>query len=196
MRSRNLVLTFMRLQDKYHKQIVPEMMKKFGYKSEMAVPRLKKIVVNVSFGSMTAAQGSAEREKAIDYIKDKLSLLTGQQPALHKAKKSIAAFKLREGVPVAVVSTLRGARAEQFLEKLINIVLPRSRDFHGIPLKSLTEKGDLTIGFKEYTAFPEVVPEREKGIFGLEITISTTARNQAEGEALLRALGVPLQNAK
>ena len=183
----------MRLQDKYQKQIVPEMMKKFGYTSPMAVPRLKKVVVNVSFGSMIAGKGSAERQKVVDYIVKKLALITGQQPALRKAKKSIAAFKVRQGMPIGAASTLRGARAYQFLEKLINIVLPRSRDFHGISLKSLTSKGDLTIGLKEYTPFPEVKAEREKGIFGLEITISSTAKNKEEGEALLRKLGVPLK---
>lgn len=183
----------MRLAEKYKKQIVFEMMKKFGYKSPMAVPKVEKISVNSGFGKMIVGKTSGEREKAQRHIVDCLSVITGQQPSLRQAKKSIAAFKLRANTPIGATATLRGKRMYQFLEKLINLVLPRMRDFRGIPLRSVTDKGDVTIGFKEITSFPEIKVEREKSLFGLEVTITTTSKTKKEGVELLRMLGMPLQ---
>lgn len=186
----------MRLQDKYKKEAMPKMMERFGYKSVMAVPQIKKIVVNCGFGKMIAGKGSGEREKTEQYIADSLATITGQKPSLNKAKKSIAAFKLREGVVIGAHCTLRKQRMYDFLEKLIWVVLPRMRDFRGIDAKAVTEQGDITIGFKEYVPFPELKVEKEKGLFGLEITISTTAKTKEEGMALLEILGFPFKKDK
>ncbi len=183
----------MRLEQKYTKQIIPAMMEKFGYKSAMAVPKIDKVMINCGFGNLVAGKGSGERGKIAENILEKLSLIAGQKPVLRKAKKSISTFKLRKGMPIGAVVSLRGKRAYQFLEKFIYLVLPRSRDFRGIPLKSLTAQGDLTVGFKEYTPFPEVKVEKEKSLFGLEITVVTTAKTKKEGRALLEFLGFPLQ---
>ena len=183
----------MRLQQKYTKTIVPAMKEKFGYKSVMAVPKIDKVIVNVGFGSMVTGKGAGERGKIEAMISEKIAAMTGQQPVLIKAKKSVATFKLREGMPIGAKVSLRGGRAYQFLEKVVYLVLPRMRDFRGLPLKSITKQGDLTIGFKEYTPFPEVKVEREKGLFGLEVTVVTTAKNKEEGEELFRLIGFPLQ---
>lgn len=183
----------MRLQQQYKKQVIPEMMKKFGCSNPMAVPKIEKVVVNCGFGKMVIGKGSSERDKLQDYILKSLALITGQKPALKKAKKSISTFKLRKGMGVGAQVTLRGKRMYEFLEKLIWLVLPRTRDFRGIPLKSISEKGDLTIGFKEYTPFPELSIEKEKGLFGLEVTVVTNAKNKEERVELLRLMGFPLQ---
>jgi len=175
---------------------VPKMMEKFGYKSPMAVPKIEKIVVNSGFGKQISGKTSSEREKVINTVMEVLGLITGQKPSLRKARKSISSFKLRKGQPVGAKVTLRKKRMYDFLERLIMIVLPRTRDFKGIPLKSVDKEGNLTLGFKEYSPFPEVTIEKEKGIFGLEITIATTAKTREEGIELLRLIGVPLQAEK
>lgn len=169
------------------------MIEKFGYKNRMAVPKIEKVVINCGFGGMAAGKGSGDRQKIEEHISENLALITGQKPISVKAKKSIAAFKLRQGVVVGLKVTLRGKRMYEFLEKLLWVVLPRSRDFRGIPLKSISEKGDLSIGFREYTPFPEVKIEREKGIFGLEVTAKTNAKTREERVELLRQVGFPLQ---
>lgn len=183
----------MRLQEQYTKKIVPEMIKEFKYSSPMAVPKIDKVIVNVCFGGDVATKGAGDRKKHSEMITEKVGLIAGQKPTLIKAKKSVATFKLRAGMPIGTKVSLRGKRAYQFLEKLIYVVLPRQRDFRGLPIKSITEQGDLTIGFKEYTPFPEVKVEREKGLFGLEITVVSTAKTKKEGEALFRLMGFPLQ---
>jgi len=183
----------MRLVEKYKKEVVPEMMKRFGYKSVAAVPKLKKIVVNCGFGKMVIGKGSGDREKIEEYISSSLALITGQKPSLRKATKSIAAFKLREGMVVGATATLRRKRMYDFLEKLMWVVLPRSRDFRGIDPSCMTKQGDLSIGFKEYVPFPELKIEKEKGLFGLEVTISTSAKTKEEGMELLKLLGFPFK---
>ena len=183
----------MRLREQYKKKVVPAMIEKFGYKNEMAVPKIEKVVVNCGFGKAIAGKGASERQKMQEHISKNLALMTAQTPCAVKAKKSIAAFKLRKGIIIGLKVTLRGKRMYEFLEKLIWLVLPRGRDFRGIPIKSIPEKGDLTVGFKEYTPFPEVKVEREKGIFGLEVTIQTNAKTKEERMALLRFMGFPLQ---
>jgi len=183
----------MRLMEKYKKEVTPKMMEKFGYKSPMAVPRIEKIVVNSGFGRQISGKTSSEREKVIKNIVDTLALITGQKPTLRKARKSISSFKLRKGQPVGAKVTLRKKKMYDFLEKLILLVLPRMRDFKGIPLKSVDKEGNLTLGFKEYSPFPEVTLEKEKGVFGLEVTVVTTAKTQDEGIELLRLLGLPIK---
>ncbi len=184
----------LRLKEKYKKEVIPKLMEKFGYKNPFSCPKIDKVVINSGFGRMVTGKGSSEREKIQDFVLKSLSLITGQKPAPRKAKKSIAGFKLRRGMIVGAQVTLRGERMYDFIEKLIMLVLPRTRDFRGIPLKSVDKEGNLTLGFKEFTPFPEVVAEKEKGIFGLEVTIVTTAKSREEGIELLRLLGFPLKN--
>ncbi len=183
----------MSLQEKFKKEVIPEMMKKFGYKNPMAVPKIEKITVNCGFGKIVAGKTSSEREKYLKNVSEVLSLITGQKPTLQKAKMSISSFKLRKGMPIGSRVTLRKKKMYDFLGKLIWLVLPRKRDFRGIPLKSVDGNGNLTIGFKEYSPFPEVVLEKDKNIFGLEISITTNAQNRKEGIELMRLMGLPLE---
>jgi len=181
------------LQEKYKKEVIPEMMKTFGYKSPMAVPRITKVVINSGFGKAVVGKGSGEREVIEKYISDNLMAVTGQKPSLRKAKKSIATFKLREGMNIGATVTLRGSRMNDFLEKLIWLVLPRKRDFRGISKNSVSRTGELSIGLKEHILFPEVRIEKEKGIFGLEVVIATSAKNKEEALELFKLLGFPME---
>lgn len=183
----------LRLKDKYIKEVIPQMMKEFGYKNPMAVPKIEKIMVNSSFGQAVTGKSSSEREKIVKNISDVLELITGQKPVLTKAKKSISTFKLRQGAPIGFKITLRKKRMYDFLERLIFIALPRTRDFRGISLKSIDRQGNLTLGFKDYSLFPEVILEKEKGVFGLEITIITNTNDKEKGIELLRRMGIPLK---
>lgn len=184
----------LRLAEKYKREVIPEMMKKFGYKNPMAVPKIKKVIVNVGFGRMVIDKTSKEAEKIQKYIFNSLALITGQKPQRREAKKSISSFKLREGMTVGARVSLGGKRMYYFLEKLIGLVLPRTRDFKGLSPKAFDKEGNLTIGFKEFTPFPEISPEKEKGIFGLEVTVVTTAKNQEEGIELLKLIGFPIKS--
>jgi large subunit ribosomal protein L5 len=181
------------LKEKYKKEVIPAMIEKFGYRNSMSVPKIEKVVVNFGFGKITAGKTSSEREKIMTNSAGSLALLTGQNPVSTKAKKSIAAFKLRKEVPIGLKTTLRGKRMFDFLERLIWIVLPRTRDFKGIPLKSIDREGSLTLGFKDYTSFPEIIVEREKGIFGLGITITTNSKQREHGFELLKLMGFPIK---
>jgi len=181
----------MRLKQRYEKEIRKELQKKLGLKNIMATPKIEKVCVNVGFGREVAGKGSSDRQKIAERIAEKLGLMTGQKPSLRKAKKSIASFKLREGVEIGASVTLRGKRMYEFLEKLIYVVLPRKRDFRGISLSSIDEQGNLTLGFKEYTPFPEV--KIDKGLFGLELSVKTTAENRAQAIELFRLMGFPLK---
>ncbi|MDD5146539.1 MAG: 50S ribosomal protein L5 [Candidatus Pacebacteria bacterium] len=183
-----------RLAEQYKKEVIPAMQEKFSYKSVMAIPKLKKIVVNSGFGKTITGKTGSERDKIIEQITESLALITGQKPVLQKAKKSISAFKLREGMLVGATVTLRGKRMYDFLEKLIWVVLPRIRDFRGLNPKAITKEGDLSIGFREYIPFPEVRMDKEKGVFGLEVAIVTTAKTKQEGEEFLRLIGLPIQH--
>ena len=183
----------LRLKEKYKKEVIPKMMESFGYKNVMAVPKITKIVVNCGFGKQLSGKSSSEKEKVIKRISDILSLILGQKPGLRRAKKSIASFKLREKMPVGLASTLRGKRMYDFLERLIWIALPRTRDFRGIALGSFDKQGNLTLGVKEYSSFPEVIAEKEQGLFGLEITIVNNAKTTKEAIQLFRLLGLPLK---
>lgn len=175
------------LKIKYQKIVVPEMKKKFGYKSELAVPRLQKAVINSGVGRIR------EDKQAIEELLKILSLISGQKPASAKGKKAIASFKTRVGMVLGYKVTLRGARMYDFIYKLINAALPRVRDFRGLDLKSVDGQGNLTIGFKEHTAFPETINENTRGIFGLEISIATNAKSRDEAIELFKLLGFPFK---
>jgi len=181
------------LREKYIKEVVPALQEKFGYKNKMAVPKITKVVVNTGFGKLIAGKSSEEQKKIYEAIIENLALITGQKPVLKRAKKSISAFKVREGMPLGAVVILRKKRMYDFLERLIHIALPRTRDFRGIEPKSIDEKGNLTYGVKEQIIFPEILPEKVKNIFGLEITIATTAKNRERGLELLRLMGFPIK---
>ena len=183
----------LRLKEKYEKETVPAMMEKFGYKNKMAVPRIEKVVINTGFGRLVSGKTSEEQKKIQDTILGDLSLISGQKPILKRAKKSISGFKIREGQVIGASVTLRGKKMFDFLERLIHIALPRLRDFQGIERSVFDKKGNLTIGIREQIAFPEILPEKAKNIFGLEITVVTTAKKREEGIELLRLLGFPIK---
>ena len=158
----------------------------FGYKNVMQVPRVEKIIVSTGVGSL-------KDKKKLELIVDRLAKITGQAPAIRGAKKSIANFKLRVGDVAGYQVTLRGARMRSFLDKLIHIVFPRVIDFRGLRPTSIDEMGNISIGFREHTVFPETSDEDAKDVFGLAITIGTTAKNKKEAEAFLRHIGLPLK---
>ena len=159
---------------------------KFGYKNKFQSPRIEKVVISTGTGSIT------DREK-LELIPDRLAKITGQAPVATVAKKSIAGFKLREGQVVGHKVTLRGDRMYQFLDKLIHIALPRTKDFRGLPIDSIDEMNNYTIGIKEHTIFPETSDEELKNVFGLAVTIVTTAKTKEEAEELLRQIGLPFK---
>jgi large subunit ribosomal protein L5 len=181
------------LQEKYKKEVIPAMMKEFGYKNPMAVPKIKKVTLNTSFGKEAVTKTSGEREKLQNLVIADLSLISGQRPQLVKSKKSIAGFKLREGLEIGAKVTLRKRMMWDFLERLIYLSLPRSRDFKGLDPKSIDSRGNLNIGFRENIAFPEIFTEKEKTIFGLEVTVSTDSKNHQEGVTLFKLIGFPLK---
>jgi len=183
----------LKLQDKYKQEVIPEMMKEFGYKNPMAVPKIEKVVINTGFGREVSGKTSEEQKKIQDAILEDLSVISGQRPVFKKAKKSISGFKTREGQVIGASVTLRGKKMSDFLERLIHIALPRLRDFRGIAPDSFDKKGILTIGIREHIAFPEILPENAKNIFGLEITVVTNTKSREEGIKLLRLLGFPIK---
>ena len=158
----------------------------FNYTSPMQAPRVTKIVVSTGVGSVSD-------KKKRELILDRMTKITGQKPAPRSTRKSIATFKTRVGDLAGYMVTLRGARMQSFLDKLVHIVFPRVRDFRGVPIKSIDEMGNITFGFKEHTVFPETADEEAKDLFGLAVTITTTAKSKKEAESFLRHLGLPLQ---
>lgn len=179
------------IHDIYKKKAVPQLMEKFGYKSAMAVPRLLKVTLNSSFGKLASGKTGDEAEKIGSSIAKDMGIIAGQKPVLSKARKSIATFKLREGAPIGVKVTLRGRKMYDFLDRFVNIVLPRSRDFQGLKVSSVDMQGNLTVGITEHLFFPEISPEQSKVPFGLEVTVSTSAETKEEGLELFRQLGFP-----
>ena len=176
-----------RLKEKYEKEVVPAMMKEFGYKSIMAVPRLKKVILNMGLGE------AIYNIKVLDKGVEEMTLIAGQKAVITKAKKSIAGFKLREGMPIGVVVTLRRNRMFDFLDKLLNVALPRVRDFRGISEKVFDGRGNCTIGVKEQIIFPEIDYDTIEKLRGLNISVVTTAKTDAEGYFLLKLLGMPFR---
>jgi len=171
----------------YQESILPKVQKELGLKNIMAAPRLVKVVVNVG------VKEAMTDKKVLDAVTEQLGAITGQRPVVRKAKKSIAAFKLREGQPVGVCVTLRGKKMMDFLEKLFKITLSRVRDFRGVPKSGFDGHGNYTLGFKEQIVFPEIDYSKIDKIRGLEVTIVTTAYDDQKGEALLKELGMPFE---
>lgn len=176
-----------RLQDQYRNDIVPKLKEKFKYRNVMQVPRLSKIVVNMGLGE------AIENAKVIDTAAEEIGIITGQRPVVTRARKSIANFKLRAGVPIGVSVTLRKERMYHFLDKLVSIALPRVRDFKGISPKGFDGRGNYTLGVKEQIIFPEINYDKIDKIRGMNITMVTTARTDEEGLELLRLLGLPFR---
>lgn len=174
-----------RLKDKYYKTVVPEMKKLFGFQNNLAVPRLEKVILNVG---ISVSRGD---QKFIDAVGETLKRVTGQKPVFTKAKKSISSFKIRENMIVGAVVTLRQERMYEFVDKLISLTLPNVRDFRGLNKKSLDQDGNLTIGFKEFLAFPEIRTDEVENVHGLEVCLVTTAKTREQSLALLSLLGLP-----
>ena len=183
----------MNLKEKYQKEIIAGMVEKFGYKNSMAAPKITKVVVNTGFGRQAVAATGEEQKKIQESIVNDLSLICGQKPLLTAAKKSIASFKLRQGMIIGAKATLRGLRMYDFLERLIGLALPRTRDFQGIDKNSIDEEGNLTVAVKEHIVFPEISPEKSRVNFGLEITVVTNSDSKEEAENLFRLFGFPLK---
>ncbi|CAM3471379.1 50S ribosomal protein L5 [Deinococcus saxicola] len=175
------------LKQKYNETVKPAMMQQFGYSSVMAVPRIEKIVINEGLGS------AKEDSKAIDKAAKELSLIALQKPIITKAKKSISNFKLRQGMPVGIKVTLRGERMYVFLEKLVNIGLPRIRDFRGINPNAFDGRGNYNLGIKEQLIFPEITYDMVDKVRGMDITIVTSAKTDEEARALLQGMGLPFR---
>ena len=175
------------LLEQYRKKIIPAMQKEFSIKNIMAVPKVVKVVINVGIGKMT------KEEKFLEKAQKDLALLSGQKPVFRKAKKSISGFKSREGTNIGLVVTLRGKRMYDFIDRLIHVALPRSKDFRGIDKKNFDSDGNLNLGLKEHSIFPEITYETLKDIFGLEVTIVTNARNREKGMELLKLMGFPIK---
>jgi len=176
-----------RMLDQYRKEILPDLSRQFQYKTPMAVPRLRKIVINMGVGE------AKENIKILDAAMEELASITGQRPAMTRARKSIANFKIRAGMPVGCCVTLRGSRMYEFLDRLISIALPRVRDFKGVSEKSFDGRGNYTLGITDQLIFPELATGKVEKIKGMNITIVTTARTDSESRALLQALGVPFR---
>lgn len=174
-----------RLKERYENEIVKSLMTKFNYSSVMQVPSMEKIVINIGVGD------AVSNSKLLDEAVEELTLITGQKPVITKAKKSIAGFKLREGMPIGCKVTLRGERMYEFLDKLISISLPRVRDFRGVPKNSFDGRGNYTLGIKEQLIFPEINFDKVNKIRGMDIVFVTTAKTDEEGHELLAQLGMP-----
>ncbi|MEH7500943.1 50S ribosomal protein L5 [Neobacillus drentensis] len=176
-----------RLKEKFVKEVTPALMSKFNYKSVMEVPKLDKIVLNMGVGDAVA------NAKALDIAVEELATITGQKPVVTRAKKSIAGFRLREGMPIGAKVTLRGERMYEFLDKLVSVSLPRVRDFRGISKKAFDGRGNYTLGVKEQLIFPEIDYDKVSKVRGMDIVIVTTAKTDEESRELLTQFGMPFQ---
>lgn len=176
-----------RLQEKYEKEVKGVLAKEFDIKNTFAIPKVEKVVLNVGVGNL------AKNQQQMDALKRDLAMIAGQVPSIRNAKVSIASFSLRAGMPVGLSSTLRGERMYSFLDRLFSIVLPRLRDFRGVPLKSFDKMGNYTLGFEEHTVFPELDPSKTASAHGFEITIVTTAKDGVIAKRLLELMGMPFQ---
>ncbi len=182
------------IKENYEKKVIPYFTGEKGYKNKLAVPRISHVTVNVGLGSLLKQEGNAKESVAL--IKQDLAIITGQKPLETTAKQSVAGFGTRKGQTIGLKVTLRGRQMVDFLNRLINLALPRTRDFSGIPSKSVDSKGNLTIGIKEQTSFPEIGTGKRaqevKKLFGFEVSVSTTAHTKEEGIELLKTVGFPL----
>jgi len=180
----------MRLLEKYRAEVVPALQKEFGYENLMAVPKITKVVINMGLGE------AIQNPKSLDHAVGDLTKIAGQKPVITKAKKSIATFKLREGMNIGTMVTLRGARMYEFLDRFMNLALPRIRDFRGVSAKSFDGRGNYSLGVKEQLIFPEIEYDKVDKIRGMDITIVTTAKTDEEARALLRKMGMPFREAR
>jgi len=178
-----------RIRERFRSAVVPAMMKERGYRNPFQVPRLEKVVINMGVGE------GKENAKVLDFATADLQAIAGQKPIITRAKKSIANFKLRENVPIGCKVTLRGPRMYEFLDRLVNVALPRVRDFKGVPPKGFDGRGNYNMGLKEQIIFPEIVYDKVDKVRGMDITMVTTARTDEEAKALLTHLGVPFREA-
>ena len=176
-----------RLKQHYQKNVIPALTKEFGYQNVMAVPKIEKIALNIGLGEAT------QNPKLMDGAVTELTMIAGQKPIITKARKSIAAFKLREGMSIGCSVTLRGDRMYEFLDRLVNVALPRVRDFRGVSSKSFDGRGNYTLGVKDQLIFPEIDYNKVEKVKGMNISITTTAKTDAEGLALLKHLGMPFR---
>ncbi len=174
-----------RLKDKYVAEIAPAMQEKFGYTNVMAIPKLDKVIINIGLGE------AVDNPKALDGAVDDITRIAGQKPVITRAKKSIAGFKIREGMPIGVKVTLRGDRMYEFVDRLVNVALPRVRDFRGISGKSFDGRGNYSLGLTEQLIFPEIDYDKIDKIRGMQIVFTTTAKTDEEGKELLKMLGMP-----
>ncbi|HEX6738905.1 MAG TPA: 50S ribosomal protein L5 [Vicinamibacteria bacterium] len=179
-----------RIKETYQKTVVPRLMSERSYPNIMAVPRLHKVVVNMGVGEAT------QNIKLLDVAMDELGRITGQKPALRRSRKSIAAFKLRQGMPIAATVTLRGDRMYEFLDRLFNVALPRVRDFRGVPTNSFDGRGNYTLGLRDQIIFPEVDYAKVDKLRGMNVTFVTSARTDEESKLLLQYLGMPFRNSQ
>jgi len=177
-----------RLHERYRKEIAPKLSQEFGYKNSHQVPRVEKVVVNIGLGQAT------QNAKLLEKATEELAAIAGQKPLVRKARKSIANFKLREGQAIGCMVTLRGDRMWEFLDRLVNVALPRVRDFKGVSPKAFDGRGNYTLGLREQIIFPEIDYDRVERITGMNVTVCTTAETDAEGRALLGHLGVPFRS--
>ena len=176
-----------RMQERYRSEVIPALMKRFGYTNPMAVPKVSKVVVNIGLGE------ASQNIKLLDVAAQELGQITGQKPIITRAKRSIANFKIRKGMALGCCVTLRGTRMYEFLDRLCNVVLPRVRDFKGLPPNSFDGRGNYTLGMKDQLVFPEIDYTRVDKIKGMNITLNTSARTDEEARELLKLLGVPLR---
>jgi large subunit ribosomal protein L5 len=177
-----------RLKEKYTKEVVPKLMGAFKYKNAMQVPKFEKVVINMGVGA------ASQNVKLLDAAVEELTRITGQKPMITRTKKAISNFKIRENMPIGAAVTLRGARMYEFLDRLINIALPRIRDFRGVPTRSFDGRGNYTLGVKEQIIFPEIDYDKITRVQGMDIAIVTSAKTDEEGKALLREMGMPFRN--
>lgn len=176
-----------RLYDRYTNEAIPELKKEFGYTNPMQVPRIEKVVLNVGLGE------AVSNAKLIEVVCNEIGAITGQKPVVTKARKSIASFKLRQGMPIGVTVTLRRDRMYEFLDRLMNIALPRVRDFRGVSSKAFDGKGNYTLGIKEHIIFPEIAIDKIEKVYGMNICVVTSARTDDEARSLLKYLGMPFK---
>ena len=176
-----------RLKERYQTEIMPELKREFDYANVMQVPRVQRITVNIGLGE------AKENARAVETATADVATITGQKPVVTKAKKAIANFKIRENMPVGVAVTLRGDRMYEFLDRLLNVALPRIRDFHGVPTKAFDGRGNYSLGLREQLIFPEIDYDKVDRIRGMQINVNTSARNDEEGRRLLELLGMPFE---
>src|ERR1700687_1893495 len=176
-----------RLNERYEREVLPKLMKDMGYKNRMNVPRLDKIVVNVGMGE------AIQNAKVLDMTVEEVTRIAGQKPVVTRARKAIANFKLREGMPIGCMVTLRGSRMYEFYDRLVNVALPRVRDFKGVSDRSFDGRGNYALGVREQIIFPEIDLDKLEKVRGMTVCINTTAKTDAEGKALLKAMGMPFR---